>query len=118
MKKQRIRCFYCLTALLLLVACTPKVDYTDMKQTMVVEGCIENGEAPVVILSQVLPIGVEIKGEDFWNFPIRWARVSITVDGHEYVLTGRPDHRYLFDYIYTTNDLKGEVGKTYRLNVV
>lgn len=119
MKMQRVPYLLCLTVFLqLLGSCTPQVDYTDMKQTMVVEGCIENGEAPLVILSQVLPIGVEIKGEDFWNFPIRWARVSITVDGREYILTGRPDHRYLFDYIYTTNELKGEVGKMYRLNVV
>lgn len=99
------------------LACSTEVIYQPVSQKMVVEGWIENGEAPVVIVSQLLPIGVVVDSFDLWNVPIRFARVAVSDGENEYVLTGRPDGRYLTGYAYSTNELRGEVGKEYVLTV-
>lgn len=101
----------------ILSACSTEVEYQSPSEQIVVEGWIEDGEAPVVILSQLLPIGVVLDSFYLWNVPIRWANVTVNDGQQDYVLTGRPDKRYFVGYTYSTNELKGEVGKEYTLRV-
>lgn len=85
---------------------------------IVVEGWIENGGFPVVILTTTVPVNESVKdSSDLKNHIIRWGKVSISDGEKEVILSGRKDERFFPPYIYTTSKLKGEVGKTYHLKV-
>lgn len=102
--------------LLVLVACNE--DTINNKPQLVVEGWIEDGSFPVVILTTTLPISEDY--EDFDNIKdhvLKWAKVTIDDGEEEVVLTGIYNDKYEPPYIYTTTDLRGKVGKTYKLTV-
>ena len=83
---------------------------------IVVEGWIENGGFPVVIITTTVPVNESVKdSSDLKNHIIRWGKVSISDGEKEVILSGRKDERFFPPYIYTTSKLKGEVGKTYLL---
>ena len=87
-------------------------------QEIVVEGWIEQGRYPVIILTGTVPVTTEKQDlEDLKKYVIRWAKVSISDGEQEYVLYGKNDKHYFPPFIYTTQDFTGEVGKTYRLKV-
>lgn len=116
--KRNIRFWLSLIGLgYVMTACSTEVKYQPVSGQLVVEGWIENGESPVVIVTQLMPLGVVIDSFDLWNLPIRWANVTVNDGERDYTLTGRPNDAYMAGYVYTTNDLKGETGKTYTLKV-
>jgi hypothetical protein len=85
---------------------------------MVVEGWIENGKFPVVILTKTLPITSELQDpNNLEQYLIRWAKVTISDGKNKVVLIGRYDETYFPPYVYTTSWMRGEVGKTYYLTV-
>lgn len=106
---------YCLIlGALLLGACTvEKID-----EHLVVDGWIEDGGYPVVILtSSVAVVDGTLDYDDLSKHVLNWATVSVS-DGEQTVfLTGMEDDRYFPPYIYTTSSIKGQAGKTYTLNV-
>ena len=51
------------------------------------------------------------------RFLVRWAKVTVSDGTREVVLTGMPNRDYFPPYIYTTSEMRGEVGKTYTLKV-
>ena len=100
-----------------LVGCSDVVLPSDRPE-IVVEGWIEDGGFPVVILTQSVPVNTSYQSMDVLeDYIIRWAKVSVSDGEREVVLTGKPDDRYFPPYIYTTARLKGEAGKTYTLKV-
>lgn len=103
--------------LLLLTSCYPSFR-SNGEPRIVVEGWIENGGFPVVILTSTIPVDDEFHDwQSVQDHIIRWARVSIYDGEQEYVLTGKVNKDYFPPYIYTTSKLRGEVGKTYSLKV-
>ena len=102
--------------LLLLSGCAKEVMPVD-EPVLVVEGWIDAGGYPVVMLSTTVPAQDDQYIDDLDDHVIRWARVSVSDGEREVVLTGKVDERYTPPYIYTTGKLKGEPGKTYRLTV-
>lgn len=87
------------------------------KPKFVVEGWIEDGEYPHVILTHNLPFFTAVDSAQLNEVVIRWAKVSVS-DGEETeILTAGKDSRYFPPYIYKGNSLKGESGKTYTLKV-
>jgi hypothetical protein len=102
---------------LLFVSCEEThlpVDHT----SLVVEGWIENGRPPVVILSRPVTITSDYQYYDnLSEYIIRWAKVSVVCEEDTVVLTGKFTPDYLPNYIYTTGRMMGEVGKTYTLIV-
>lgn len=90
-------------------------------RSIVVEGWIDAGGFPVVILTRSLPVminkekGVEL--DDLSDYLVRWAKVTVSDGESEVILTGGSDKNYFPPYIYTTGGIKGEAGKTYNLKV-
>lgn len=90
------------------------------RDEIIVEGWIEEGECPVVILTRSLPVRLRddaILMEDLSDYVERWAKVTVSDGQNSVILTGGSDDRYVPGYIYTTSALKGEAGRTYTLTV-
>ena len=103
--------------LLLLCSCE-ETNLPPQQSTIVVEGWIENGFPPVVILTKPIVITNEFQSyDDLYDYVVRWAKVSVVCENDTVVLTGKYSSDYIPNYIYTTGKMVGEVGKTYKLIV-
>ena len=108
--------------LLLLLACLcVGCEETEVKQVppqLVVEGWIDSGGFPIVKLTTTVPVSKQAQSTDSLDrFLVRWAKVTVSDGTREVVLTGMPNRDYFPPYIYTTSEMRGEVGKTYTLKV-
>jgi len=108
--------------LLLLLACLCLgCEETEVKQVppqLVVEGWIDSGGFPIVKLTTTVPVSKQAQSTDSLDrFLVRWAKVTVSDGTREVVLTGMPNRDYFPPYIYTTSEMRGEVGKTYTLKV-
>lgn len=109
-----------LSLLILLSICASCTidDIAESEPRMVVEGWIDHEGFPVVIVTTTVPISEEASDlSELKEHIIRWATVTVSDGEHDVVLTGTTDRRYFPPYIYTTSDMRGEAGKTYRLRV-
>ncbi len=85
---------------------------------LVVEGWIESGGYPHVIVTTTIPVSEERKNIDqISDYIVRWAKVTVSDGEREVVLSGFADKSVTPPYIYRTTEMKGEVGKTYTLKV-
>ena len=101
-----------------IMACDDGDITIDTPQSLVVEGWIENGEFPVVIVTKTLPVTTEYQNmNDLSDYLARWAKVTVSDGEKSVVLTGMYDESYYPPYVYTTSYLRGEAGKTYTLTV-
>ena len=107
-------------ALLLACLCLG-CEETEVKQVppqLVVEGWIDSGGFPIVKLTTTVPVSKQAQSTDSLDrFLVRWAKVTVSDGTREVVLTGMPNRDYFPPYIYTTSEMRGEVGKTYTLKV-
>lgn len=109
--------FVAIACLILLGACDDEPDFNDSGEScLTVEGWIEDGGFPVVILTRSLPVSSEFQqAENLGEYLVKWARVTVSDGNDSVVLTGKYDNRYFPPYIYTTGRLRGRAGKTYTL---
>lgn len=104
-------------SLFLLFSCSQD-EYDVAEPMLVVEGWIDAGGFPKVILTQTIPVSdKEHKLDDLGEYVIKWAKVTISDGERSVVLTGKYSPDYFPPYIYTTGDIRGEAGKTYYLTV-
>ena len=105
--------------LLALYACEPQLLPAEDPSRLVVEGWIDSGGHPIVMISTPVEVREQEKpATSLSSHVVSKATVTVTDDaGREYLLEGRVDRNYLPPYIYTTEELTGEVGHTYRLKV-
>ncbi len=95
--------------------CTEEESGGAFRSELVVEGWIEEGGFPIVLVSrtavpQESPQSVE-------DLAVRWAKVVVSDGIYTEVLTGRYDEDYFPPYVYTGSLLRGEAGKSYTLVV-
>ncbi|MBR1872523.1 MAG: DUF4249 domain-containing protein [Bacteroidales bacterium] len=111
---KRLLLIFCLAA---LSSCTS--DYIKVaEQQIVVEGWIDSGLPPIVMVTKSAPLSTEFrKIEDLGENIVRWAKVTVSDGTDEVVLIGRPDDHYDTGYIYTTAWMDGVPGRTYSLKV-
>ncbi len=87
-------------------------------ENIVVEGWIEDGGFPVVVLTTSLALSEDYAGADsLRRHMLTWAKVTISDGTDEVILTGMYDSLYFPPYIYTTGNMLGKAGHTYRLKV-
>lgn len=103
--------------ILVLSACTRQEEVG--KSHLVVEGWIENGGHPVVMVSESIGIatGREMDSKSILDHIAKWAKVSVSDGEKTEILTGIPDPEYFPPYIFTSSNITGEVGKSYTLKV-
>ncbi len=93
-------------------------EFADQQQQLVIDGRIENGRHPVVQVTTTVPIVKEYQSVDsLQNNIVRWARVTVSDGEREEILVGKYDEQFYPPYVYVANNMRGEVGKSYRLQV-
>lgn len=85
-----------------------------IKPRLVIEGWIEDGSNPVVIITTPITVGQIF---DVKNFIARPAKVIINDGTQDWELHGTYDSGFFPPYIYTNFELIGVTGKEYRLTV-
>ena len=109
--------FLFIQALLAIAACSAEKP-AEVEPRLVVEGWIESGGAPVVMVTtSVTPTREPQEVSSLSENIERWAKVTVGDGEKEVILTGYISGRYFPPYYYTTGHMSGEVGKTYRLTV-
>lgn len=102
---------------LMAVSCEPKLNKPS-DQVIVVDGFIEDGGEPVVIVTGSASITSDpIAYTSLRDYIFNWAKVTVTGPEGEIVLTGQESDKYFPPYIYTTHRMKGKAGQTYSLKV-
>ena len=102
---------------LLLAACSPTWQ-PEGEERLVVEGWIDDGGFPVVMVTTSVPTSTEYQSiDDQKEHLVRHARVNVSDGDNSVILTGMSSKRYFPPYIYTTADMRGVAGKSYSLTV-
>ena len=85
---------------LCIIACDDSDLTVDTPQSLVVEGWIENGEFPVVIVTKTFPVSTEYQSmADLSDYLVRWAKITVSDGEKSVVLTGLYDESYYPPYI-------------------
>lgn len=106
---------YSLLMLLLLAGCQEVVEYD--REEIVVEGWIESGASPIVMLSKTFTITTKEEVDEDESIVLPWGKVTVSDGTNEAILTGDYDERYFPPYVYSTSRIKGVPGRTYYLTV-
>lgn len=102
--------------LLCVITAACGIDRQDEDEMLVIDGWIDSGGRPVVMVSSTLAVSSEsISMDELESHVENWARVSISDGEEEEVLLGKRDDNYFPPYIYTSTRLRGEEGKTYTI---
>jgi hypothetical protein len=105
--------------LIFIISCS-REDYVknvDGESKIVVEGWIEHGDVPQVILSRSNPINATIDSTTIFDYFIRSAKVTVSDGEIEEVLSLRSDNDRVPPYVYYGSKIIGEVGKSYVLKI-
>ena len=103
----------------LMLSCEDKFLPQDQDVT-IVEGWIDADGFPVVMVTRSLPVRLRdnaISLDNLYDYVDKWAKVTVSDGERLAVLTGKMDNNYVPGYIYTSNYIRGEAGKTYTLTV-
>lgn len=102
-----------------LFSCEKEIEVAlpDYDTKLVVEGWIEQGKGPVVILSRSAGYFDQIDSTSIRKLIVTTAKVTVSSGEEEEVLTLVKDSDIFPYYIYQGNSLKGESGKSYKLTV-
>jgi hypothetical protein len=102
-----------------MISCS-REDYVksvDGESKIVVEGWIEQGDVPQVILSRSIPVNAVIDSTTVLDYFIRSAKVTVGDGENEEVLSLRSDAGRVPPYVYYGSKIIGEVGKSYSLKI-
>lgn len=110
---RRVICIVCLA--FSFVAC--QEEYEERREEIVVEGWIESGSAPVVILTKTFTVSTKEMTDEEDTIVLPWGKVTVSDGEQSVVLTGSYDDRYVPPYTYTTSRMRGVPGRTYYLTV-
>ncbi len=117
MKKPFAWLLSALFALTLPTACQDSPD-GEADEELVVEGWIADGDFPVVLVSTTVVVTEESQTLSSLSDHVQhWARVTVSDGNRKVTLMGSYDKRYFPPYKYSTTELRGEAGKTYRISV-
>ena len=99
-----------------LMCCFCRPDPID--EHLVIDGWIDDGGFPVVIVTSSLPVTQRSWTiDDIGGHVLHLATVNVSDGENSVTLTGMKNDNYFPPYIYTTTHIRGEAGKTYSLTV-
>lgn len=100
---------------LLAASCADSLPEPETVPPIVIEGWIEDGAHPIVMVTHAVDLNSET--DNFDSCVEKWARVTVDDGERRVLLFARIDRDYFPPLVYTTNDITGAVGKTYTLTV-
>lgn len=107
-----------LTVVLLFSGCqTDDFSAPEYRQSVVVDGWIEQGQPARVLLTLSSPFFANIDSASLRDLIITRAKVTVSDGSQAEVLTLFRDDRYFPPYVYRSTSIKGTVGGTYSLKV-
>lgn len=92
-------------------------DFDAYEEKVVVDGWIENGKFPKVLLTKSAGYFSEIDSASIRAYVLTQARVEVSDGKNSEVLTLKPNYDYFPPFVYEGSKIKGEAGKTYHLKV-
>ena len=102
----------------IITACNKEIELSQMDDQITVEGWIDEGGHPIVILTQAVHVDHTARSlSALSDYIVKWAKVTVSDGEHSEILTGKYNQRYYPPYMYTTGNMKGEAGKTYSLTI-
>jgi hypothetical protein len=113
----KIRYLICCIAVILFNACNNETDSSDFESTIIVEGEIESGNFPEVILTRNVPYYVQLDSTDFLYLVLRQAKITVSDGEKSEILTLKYSNNNFPPYYYKGNEIVGEPGKTYTLTI-
>lgn len=90
------------------------------KDELIVEGWIDDGGFPVVIITRSLPVRLKedkVKVSQISDYIEKLAKVTVSDGENDVTLTGKVNKDYFPPYIYTTSSIRGQAGKSYTLTI-
>lgn len=109
------RVIYNLCLVFLFIACQEMSQETS--GDIVVEGWIESGGYPVVMLSRTFVVSTGEETNDDPSIVLSLAKVEVSDGIQSVILTGDYDEQYFPPFIYSTSKIRGVPGRTYYLRV-
>jgi hypothetical protein len=106
---------YSLCFAFLFTAC--QKEPLEYPEEVVVEGWIEAGGHPVVMLSRTFVVTSGEETEEEQSIVLPWGKVVVSDGEKTVVLTGDYDERYFPPYIYSSSRMRGVPGRTYYLTI-
>lgn len=106
---------YNLCLVFLFIACQEMSQETS--GDIVVEGWIESGGYPVVMLSRTFVVSTGEETNDDPSIVLSLAKVEVSDGIQSVILTGDYDEQYFPPFIYSTSKIRGVPGRTYYLRV-
>jgi hypothetical protein len=104
-----------LASLTILSSCFNEEPSSPEATPLVVEGWIERGERPIVMVTHSLDMTSDTLTLD--GVVEKWCRVSIFDNEEQFILYGKADKDYIPSFIFTSSELRGVEGHTYRLRI-
>jgi hypothetical protein len=93
------------------------IETTDYAPKIVIDGWIENGNYPKVMLTSSLSYFASIDSITIRKLVVTTAKITVSDGTRSEILTLKKDPNYFPPYIYSGTEIKGEVGKSYTLTV-
>lgn len=107
-----------IVSLFALMGCIREQEVDDsFRYRLVVDGRIEQGRSAIVMLSQSIPYESTYDENTYRKMAIWGAKVSIIQGDEREVLTSRSNSDYPTEFVYTGYSIKGEVGKSYTIEI-
>jgi hypothetical protein len=111
--------FFIVSVVLLVTSCRDNFTGTDYNSSkIVVDGSIEVGGYAHVILTNSLSLNQKIDSSSYLHLVNTHAKITISDGTTKEILTLTKDNNVFPPHYYTTLKMKGEVGKTYWLEVI
>jgi hypothetical protein len=109
---------YIFLILIGFVSCSEDaIEIPEYETKIVVDGWIEVGEVPEVMLTYSTPYFSEIDSFNIFDFVNARAKVTVSDGTTEEVLVLRNERKYFPPFVYRGLQIKGETGKTYTLTI-
>jgi hypothetical protein len=108
-----------ITLCIISLSCN-KVDVSksiNYESKVVVEGWIEEGDVPIVILSNSIPISITVDSSTVLSYSIRSAKITVSDGQKTEVLRLRTNYERIPPYMYYGSDIIGKVGGRYTLKI-
>src|SRR5262245_60933615 len=104
---------------MLFLACEPEpqLDIVTYEPRLVIDGSIESGGFPRVVLSRSASYFAAIDSSNIRDLIVSTAKVTVSDGNESEVLTLKRDNTFFPPYYYQGTSLKGQAGKSYTLTV-
>jgi hypothetical protein len=116
-----MRYLFLIIALINLISCSKEitVDLPTPEEKFVVEGYIENGNPPVILLTRSQPYFSSISLDQIEDLFVKGATITLSTEGQEYsfIEFSIPIDSHTTIYIYSIPTMIGEVGKKYDIKI-